>query len=148
MRIKKKGNNIATRKCYHSVWRINEQFCHEKKEEGGELTWVLCRYRAEQYNSFHCLQLYIRGKKSPFFIFCCLYKFYYDTVTRPCDQKKKNIKDGISASFMYLPSFIKTTHPGGIITKKPHRTISQNLSTAKHILKNPLWAWISARHEF
>lgn len=61
---------------------------------------------------------------------------------------KTQTKDGISASFTYLPSFIKTTHPGDWQEKYNKKLfhISQNPSATKYIFKNPIWAWISAKH--
>lgn len=87
-----------------------------RKRRRVENSPLMCRHRAEQCNSFHCLLLYIRGK-NPFFVFVAS-----TNSTLTLWQGWDLCRFYVSAKFNQSNSPRGLT--GEIITKKPHKTLS------------------------
>jgi len=95
-----------------------------------------------------CSFIFKNKQTKLFFNICCLYKLSYFPTLRQGPMTKK-IKDRISASYIYLPTFITTTHPGDWLEKNNKKYSFTFLKTwvpQKFILNNPIWACITTIH--
>lgn len=92
------------------TWRIRNVLRQDKIKKNKTYS-LMNAFLPSNVPLFLSLKLYIlkQNRQNPFSIFPLQTLLFSNTSARPMMKK---IKDRISASYIYLPTFIRTTHPG------------------------------------